>query len=385
MVNILRLQDAGGGEPVPAGKRLHLLHAATPGPCGDPIEQLPGVPVPQPIRRIAIRFIQVHPLHRLAKTAKLRLAERRERHPSVEAVEKVRGADRQVPVPRPFPVFPRLERVEPGPVEQPDDVLHLEIIDELPLARPFPVVQGGQDRVRAHEAGDPIGDPDSRLDRSPVLEARDRSQSAHALGHGVVRCSPRPRPPASAAGNVQLDDVRIHFPEGAVVQSPFRHSPRRQVVDDHVRSLHKLQEQRLGLGVPYVHPHPVLIVILDLQPRRHPLPEVRIGGHVPHLIPLPPLELDHLRAEFRQVITGGGPENDGADLQYPHPFQRFRLVEEPFLVEQPAGGILPRRPPRHVRTASTRRCATPRGGSSPKRSWAAHSRTRYPWGIYTGP
>ena len=186
-------------------------------------------------------------------------------------------------------------------------------VDFLPgAAGVVSVVDGEHGRHGGERGGDGVGHRKARQRGRPVGKSRERRDSGERLRDRAVAAAPGIRARLTESGDAHHHEPGIDLREVRVAQAPPLERPRPVILDDDVGGARKFAEEflpaRLGKSQgdePLVAPDhlpPQGLAVLHGRPVTHGVAD---AGH---------LDLDHVRAEIRELRGGERPGNHGAGI-----------------------------------------------------------------------
>ena len=213
--------------------------------------------------------------------------------------------------------------------EQGADALALGVVDELAVASPVAVVQGGDDREgegdRVHQI-----DVAAAVGRMVVRVAGDPGAAGDALVDHRVAQVLGFRAAVAAARRRRDDQLRVRPAEVFVIEAELDHRAGAHVVVDHVALAGEAESEFAALGLRQVERQRALVQVhrVEDQPgvgadllRRflRARPDHRPAGQIE---PLRPLDLDHLGAQGGEQDAGVGPGPHPGELGDADAFER---------------------------------------------------------------
>ena len=175
-----------------------------------------------------------------------------------------------------------------------------------PLARHFPLQQGGDSAQCGVDAGGTVRDGDPGPNRALAGQAGDRHQPAHALDDLVHRGAFDVRSVLAEAGDADNDEARIDGVQPVEVDLQPVLDQRTEILEEHVGSFHEPVEDLESLGVLQVERKASFAPVEILEVRSVPQPgqALPLGVLDHHHVGAPVSEVTHRRRprpRLRQV------------------------------------------------------------------------------------
>src|SRR5229473_2039397 len=205
-------------------------------------------------------------------------------------------------------------------------VLHRQLQPPA-LAGAVALVQGAEDRRRHQHAGAGVAEAQARLDRRPVGLAGDADRAAGGLRDHIEGQPRLVRAAAAKALDLAIDDPRVDFLDGFVVEAEALDRAGRHVLDrdvgllqqflDDLEPLWRLQidRQRLLVDVELVEIPGVVIGLAGPQPA---------AGIAASRV----LDLDHLRAEPGQDLGRGRARLELGEVHHLDALQEIEILAD---------------------------------------------------------
>ena len=147
--------------------------------------------------------------------------------------------------------------------------------DPLAFAGLLALEQRGDDAEREVDAGTGVADGDPGAHRAFAGPAGDRHEPAHALRDLVEAGAVGVRPVLPEAADAGVDDARIDLAHRLVIDAEPQFHLRPVILNDHIRGLRHLLEDRHPFGRLEVQRHAPLVAVHVLEIR--PVPAVVHG------------------------------------------------------------------------------------------------------------
>ena len=170
------------------------------------------------------------------------------------------------------------------------------------------LMQGGQNGGGGIDAGENVGHGDADLLRLAVRLSGDAHQAGHALDDEVIAGAMRIGAGLAEAGDRAIDQARVERGERGIVQPVFRKAPDLEILDHHIGVGHQATDGFLAPGRAEIDGDRFLAPVGGMKIGRRPILFAvdERGAPAAGVIPLGRFDLDHIRAQIRQGLTGPG-------------------------------------------------------------------------------
>ncbi len=206
-------------------------------------------------------------------------------------------------------------------------------LDQLAPAGLFALAQGGEDADHGQAAAEDVGDRGPGAQR-PAARPGHPGQAAEHLHHLVQGLALRIRPGHEPLEGAE-DDARVARPALLPADPQPVHRARGEVLDDHVRLRHQVEEQRPAAIALQVDGQALLVAVeagekTGAEPRK-------VAGVV---TPTRPLDLPDLGAQVGEDQAADRPHDVVPEFEHTHPGERpglGRRVRDGHLNRSPRG------------------------------------------------
>src|SRR5207302_1111814 len=132
-------------------------------------------------------------------------------------------------------------------------------------------------------------------------------------------------PRVSEAGDGAVDQPRVDRGQRVVAEAELVHHARPEVFPDHVRGLHEALHDLEGVGLPEIERDAALVAVHREEAGRHlPLRPLALEELVPRLVAVARLDLDHVRAEQRELVRAVRTGEVAREVEDPDAGEGFR-------------------------------------------------------------
>ena len=198
-----------------------------------------------------------------------------------------------------------------------DQRLEHRHLDALAFAGLRAVQQGREHRHRDVQSGYLVGDDGIDVARLAVhrLERREpRDRLDHVVVGGLVSVWTR----TAESPGPAVDDSRIACAHRGVVEPEPIDRPRAHVVHERVRAREEPHHGLQAAGVLQIEHDAALVAVVGEEDGPHRVVDRRRAGAA-HRVPAGCFDLDHVRAQVPEHLGRDGTEQDGGEIDDPHP------------------------------------------------------------------
>jgi len=197
-------------------------------------------------------------------------------------------------------------------------------VDHLAAAGLVAVVQGGEGADAGERGCQRVTDRDAHPRRRRRGVAHDVAQATHRLADRAEAGLPRIRARLPETGHTDHDQAGVDRRQFGPPESPFFHRARPEILEQEVRLLDEVLEQRLAVGLAQVERDRFLVAGDDRPPEG--LAVRLLASPDAHRVALARrLDLDDLRAEVPEQLAAERTGQQGAEFDHAQARERARF------------------------------------------------------------